>query len=73
MPPDRDSIRAVPLERLVQAASDLVVEVQTTPDPARWGRLTQSLVPFAPTVDGSVLPAAPLASFAAGRGAICRC
>ena len=65
---DRDSIRAVPLEKFVQAASDLVVEVQTTPDPARWGQLTLSLLPFAPTVDGSVLPAAPLASFAAGQG-----
>ena len=52
----------------MQAASDLVVEVQTTPDPARWGQLTLSLLPFAPTVDGSILPAAPLASFAAGQG-----
>ena len=68
VPADRDSIKAVPLEKLVQAASDLVVEVQTTPDPARWGKLTLSLLPFAPTVDGSVLPAAPLASFAAGQG-----
>ena len=31
---DRDSIKAVPLDKLVQAASDLVVEVQTAPDPA---------------------------------------
>jgi para-nitrobenzyl esterase len=68
VPPDRDSIRAVPLDKLVQAASDLVVEVQTTPDPARWGQLTLSLLPFAPTVDGSVLPAAPLASLSAGQG-----
>jgi len=68
VPADRESIKAIPLEKLVQAASDLVVEVQTTPDPARWGRLTLSLLPFAPTVDGSVLPAAPLASFAAGQG-----
>src|SRR6476619_369155 len=66
--PDRDSIKAVPLDKLVQAASDLVVEVQTTPDPARWGQLTLSLLPFAPTVDGSVLPAAPLTSIAAGQG-----
>src|SRR6476659_1308797 len=66
--PDRDSIKAVPLDKLVQAASDLVVEVQTTPDPARWGQLTLSLLPFAPTVDGSVLPATPLASLSAGRG-----
>jgi para-nitrobenzyl esterase len=42
--------------------------VQTTPDPARWGQLTLSLLPFAPTVDGSVLPAAPLASLSAGQG-----
>jgi para-nitrobenzyl esterase len=68
VPPDRDSIKAVPLDKLVQAASDLVVEVQTTPDPARWGQLTLSLLPFAPTVDGSVLPAAPLASLRAGQG-----
>jgi para-nitrobenzyl esterase len=68
VPPDRDSITAVPLDKLVQAASDLVVEVQTTPDPARWGQLTLSLLPFAPTVDGSVLPAPPLAALSAGQG-----
>ena len=65
---DRDAIKAVPLETLVRAASDLVVEVQTMPDPAKWGQLVLSLLPFAPTVDGSVLPAAPLASFGAGQG-----
>jgi para-nitrobenzyl esterase len=68
VPADRDSIKAVPLDKLVQAASDLVVEVQTTPDPAKWGQLALSLLPFAPTVDGSVLPAAPLAGVAAGQG-----
>jgi para-nitrobenzyl esterase len=68
VPPDRESVKAVPLDKLVQAASDLVVEVQTAPDPARWGQLALSLLPFAPTVDGSVLPAAPLASIAAGQG-----
>jgi len=68
VPPDRESIKAVPLDKLVQAASDLVVEVQTTPDPGRWGQLALSLLPFAPTVDGSVLPAAPLASIATGQG-----
>ncbi|HEX4257148.1 MAG TPA: carboxylesterase family protein, partial [Streptosporangiaceae bacterium] len=57
---EREAIKAVPLDKLVRAASDLVVEVQTTPDPARWGQLTLSLLPFAPTVDGTVLPAAPL-------------
>jgi para-nitrobenzyl esterase len=68
VPPDREAIKAVPLDKLVRAASDLVVEVQTTPDPARWGQLALSLLPFAPTVDGLVLPAAPVAGFLAGRG-----
>ena len=68
VPPDREAIKAVALDKLVQAASDLVVEVQTNPDPARWGQLTLSLLPFAPAVDGTVLPAAPLPSLAAGQG-----
>ncbi len=68
VPADREAIKAVPLDKLVQAASDLVVEVQTNPDPARWGQLMLSLLPFAPTVDGVVLPEAPVAGLAAGRG-----
>src|SRR5581483_1695065 len=68
VPADRESIKAVPLEKLVQAASDLVVEVQTAPDPAKWGQLALSLLPFAPTVDGTVLPEAPLPAIAAGQG-----
>jgi para-nitrobenzyl esterase len=55
-------------EVVVKAASDLVAEVQTAPDPARWGSLALSLLPFAPVVDGSVVPAAPLSAFASGQG-----
>ena len=68
VPADRDSIRAVPVDKLVRAASDLVVEVQTAPDPARWGQLALSLLPFAPVVDGSVLPVTPITAIAAGQG-----
>jgi para-nitrobenzyl esterase len=68
VPADREAIRTVPLEKLVQAASDLVVEVQTAPDPAKWGSLAMSLLPFAPAVDGEVVPQAPLAAIAAGQG-----
>ena len=50
----------------MQAASDLVVEVQTAPDPAKWGSLALSLLPFAPTVDGAVLPEAPLEAITDG-------
>jgi para-nitrobenzyl esterase len=69
VPPDRESIKTVPLDKLVRAASDLVVEVQTAPDPGRWGKLALSLLPFAPTVDGTVLPAEPVPAMAAGQGA----
>jgi para-nitrobenzyl esterase len=65
--PTRDAIKQVPLGTLVQAASDLVVEVQTTPDPAKWGQLAMSLLPFAPVVDGTTLPSHPLEAFAAGQ------
>jgi para-nitrobenzyl esterase len=68
VPPTREAVAAVPLDTLVRAASDLVVEVQTAPDPAKWGQLALSLLPFAPTVDGTVLPLAPLPAIAAGHG-----
>jgi para-nitrobenzyl esterase len=66
--PEREALKAVPQPEFIRAASDLVVELQTSPDPVKWGQLALSLLPFAPTVDGDVLPAAPLTAFAAGRG-----
>ena len=68
VPADREALAGVPLDRLVAAASDLVVEVQTAPDPAKWGSLALSLLPFAPVVDGDVLPRPPLEAIAAGQG-----
>jgi para-nitrobenzyl esterase len=64
---DRASIGQVPLDTLVRTASDLVVEVQTAPDPAKWGPLAMSLLPFAPVIDGDVLPTHPLAAISDGR------
>ncbi|WP_433722333.1 carboxylesterase/lipase family protein [Nocardia sp. CA-129566] len=68
VPPDREAIKAVSMNTLVQAASDLVTEVQTVPDPAKWGRLALSLLPFAPTLDGSVLLTMPIDAITAGHG-----
>jgi para-nitrobenzyl esterase len=68
VPAERDAIKAVPLEKLVQTASDLVTGVQTTPDP-KWGRVAMTLLPFAPVIDGTVLPHDPLSAIAAGQGA----
>ena len=73
VPASRSALAEVPLDKLVRAASDLVTEVQTAPDPARWGSLALSLLPFAPVEDGSVLPAAPLFRLRRGRGLVFRC
>ena len=64
--PTRESLGSVGLDTLVTAASALVVEVQTAPDPEKWGSLALSLLPFAPVVDGSVLKQHPLEAFAEG-------
>ncbi len=64
--PTREALAAVDLPRLVKAAADLVTEVQTVPDPATWGPLALSLLPFAPVVDGQVLPRHPLEAYADG-------
>jgi para-nitrobenzyl esterase len=66
---DRSAIARLPLDTVVEVASDLVVEVQTKPDPQRWGRIAMSLLPFAPVVDGQVLPEHPLEAITAGRAA----
>ncbi len=67
--PTREAIAAVDLDVLVAAASDLVVEVQTAPDPVKWGSLALSLLPFAPVVDGTVLDRHPLEALAEGASA----
>lgn len=67
--PTREAIAGVPLATLVQAASDLVAEVQTAPDPVKWGSLALSLLPFAPVIDSAVRSQHPLDAFAAGASA----
>ncbi|MDQ1630884.1 MAG: para-nitrobenzyl esterase [Frankiaceae bacterium] len=67
--PTRAAIAEQPPEQVWAAAEKLVNEVQTAPDPAKWGALALSLLPFMPTVDGDVLPQAPLDAFAHGAGA----
>src|SRR4051812_4529723 len=69
VPATREAITSLPVERVVQAASALVEEVQTAPDPAKWGSLALSLLPFAPVVDGDTLPQDPLAALAEGASA----
>ncbi|GAB93819.1 carboxylesterase/lipase family protein [Gordonia rhizosphera] len=64
--PTRDAIAAVDIDKLVRAVADLVTEVQSGGDPAKWGALALSLLPFAPVIDGETLPRHPLDAIAAG-------
>jgi para-nitrobenzyl esterase len=66
--PTREAIAAVDAERVAQAAAKLTEEVQTAPDPEKWGTIAMSLLPFMPTVDGTVVPRPPLEAIAAGQG-----
>jgi para-nitrobenzyl esterase len=66
--PTRAAIASVAPEQVHAAAERLTNEVQSGPDPAKWGELALSLLPFMPTVDGDVLAQRPLEGLAAGNG-----
>ncbi len=56
----REAIAAVPLDRLIVAQEELKAEVDTHPDPERWGEVAANLLPFEPIIDGDTLPARPI-------------
>ncbi|GAB7044749.1 carboxylesterase family protein [Catenuloplanes niger JCM 9533] len=64
----RDAIAAVPPARVVAAAEAVTRRIQSSADPAEWGRLPLTSLPFAPVVDGDVLPRDPLAAITDGAG-----
>ncbi|MGV9711593.1 carboxylesterase/lipase family protein [Gordonia sp. NPDC003424] len=64
--PDRAAIMALPIEQVVRAGAALVTEVQSGADPAKWGSLALTLLPFAPVLDESTLPVDPLEAIGDG-------
>ncbi|TYK53213.1 carboxylesterase/lipase family protein [Actinomadura decatromicini] len=58
--PTRASLARLSPATIARAVRAVVEEVQTAPDPDKWGDLALSAQPFAPTVDGDVLPGPPL-------------
>jgi para-nitrobenzyl esterase len=65
--PTTDAVSAIPVERVVRGTSAILDELQASPDPAKWGRLAPGVLPFAPVIDGDILPVHPLDAFAGGR------
>jgi para-nitrobenzyl esterase len=56
----REAIAATAPERVLQAQTLLRNELIARPDPAFWGEVALSSLPWAPTVDGEILPEPPI-------------
>ncbi|WP_434444042.1 carboxylesterase/lipase family protein [Lentzea sp. E54] len=66
--PTRAALRQVDPAVLARAADGVVRDVKAMSDPVQWGSLALTLTPFAPTVDGEVLPVHPLVAYRSGAG-----
>ncbi|KJK55689.1 carboxylesterase/lipase family protein [Saccharothrix sp. ST-888] len=64
LPADADALRALPPHQLVEAAGQLTSRMPKHAD--RWGAVADAAMPFAPVVDGEVLPQDPWTAVAAG-------
>lgn len=70
VPPTREAIARVPVERLLRAQAELKADLLAHPDPDRWGQeIVSSMMPWQPVVDGEVVPGPPIERIAAGAGA----
>ena len=70
VPPTREAIAALPVERLLTAQAQLKAELLAHPDPERWGQdVVTSMMPWQPVIDGDVVPGSPIDRIAAGAGA----
>ena len=69
VPATRAAIAALAPERVLQAQAQLRDDLQTRPDPAFWGEVALSYLPWAPTVDGQTIPEPPIDRFRAGVAA----
>ena len=70
VPPTREAVAAVPVERLLAAQQELTADLLAHPDPDRWGLdVVASSMPWQPVVDGTVVPGLPIDRIAAGAGA----
>jgi para-nitrobenzyl esterase len=64
--PTADELRGVPTAEIVQAGD--AVSTAMLPQLGRWGAAAYTAIPFAPVVDGDVLPRTPFEALAAGAG-----
>jgi para-nitrobenzyl esterase len=65
----REAIAATSPEEVLQAQTRLRGDLLARPDPAFWGEVALSYLPWAPTVDGKVIPEPPIKRITAGAAA----
>jgi carboxylesterase type B len=65
----RDAFAAVPIDRLLQAQTELEADLAAHPDSERWGsELVLNVLPWEPVIDGEVIPTHPMQRIADGAG-----
>lgn len=70
VPPTREAIAALPVERMLTGQAELRNDLVTHPDPERWGsEVVVNMLPWQPVVDGEVIAARPVDRIAAGASA----
>jgi carboxylesterase type B len=60
VPATRAAVAAASPERVLQAQAQMRDELQSRPDPAFWGEVALTYLPWAPTVDGQTIPKPPV-------------
>lgn len=60
VPFERDAIADLSAAKIIYAQNALRGELQNNPDPAFWGEVLGTGLPWQPTIDGAVLPELPL-------------
>jgi para-nitrobenzyl esterase len=65
----RSAIAAADPERLLEAQDHIRRDLLANPDPSFWGEVALSSLPWAPTVDGEILPEPPLEAIRRGVAA----
>jgi carboxylesterase type B len=65
----RETIAATSTERVLQAQAKLRTDLVARPDPAFWGEVALSYLPWAPTVDRQTIPDSPIDRIRAGAAA----
>jgi para-nitrobenzyl esterase len=65
----REAVAALPVAMVLEAQMAVSAEARLDRDPARWGEVALSTLPWAPVVDGEILARPPFEAVAAGAGA----